>query len=358
MKKITQNYIVLTSSIVIALVILAIFVGFSKTETTLAHREKIYPYDLVTLKPSAIPVKINDIKPNSAIYFMYPPRLSPLGPENHFQKFMLIRLPIGMGGGNNDVSSFRAYSAVDLASHCQLKYWENFQRQRIEDPCTSPPYRAIDGISENWPNSNLMRAPSTGALPMLELSVDSEGYIYVEPPKFSPEKNGVIGIGRTVSEKEFREGTEQMTKFANILEKLMSSFYLPENLSTGHKLQEVSDQDSIRIATYTKPNEPNLTITYEFCNCTKTYKDFLETEGKKFYGDFWQVNGTDVYGYPNKIDARNGIYSWYTFSFYKDGFRVVFTTNLSFDDGMNLILANYFKESDLSQVKKIDLSTA
>jgi hypothetical protein len=35
----------------------------------------------------------------------------------------LIRLPVWLGGDKDDVSAFRAYSAVDLALHCLVKYW-------------------------------------------------------------------------------------------------------------------------------------------------------------------------------------------------------------------------------------------
>lgn len=223
----------------IFVIMVFVFVGFTKTTTALDHKEKIYPFDKKTSVLSKIPIKISDMEPNSVVYFMYPFGFS-LGNDNHFQKFMLIRLPLLMGGANNDISSFRAYSAVDLASHCLLIYWPHEGRQRIEDPCTSPSYRAIDGISEYWPNTNLIRAPSTGALPMLDLYVDSQGFIYVEPPTFSSEKNGVIGYGREVTQKEFDDGTKLIQEFVSSKEQIMSSFYLPETLGdclTGYSRQ-------------------------------------------------------------------------------------------------------------------------
>ena len=340
--------------VAVIIITLIVFVEYAKTNTALDHQEKIYPFDKGTLVPSAIPIKISDMQPNSVIYFMYPPGLSPLGNDNHYQKFMLIRLPLLMGGSNNDISSFRAYSAVDLASHCLLGYWPNEGRQKIEDPCTSPSYRAIDGISEYWPNTNMIRAPSTGALPMLDLSSDSEGYIYVIPPTFTAEKNGVVGYGRDVTREEFDNGSNMLEKFAKVKEQIMSSFHLPKSFGE-YELSGIQDREGFRVARYVKHDSENtVDISYMFCNCTKTYRDFLATEGKNYYSDFWKVGDVDIYATPGKVNVVNNTSTLYDFKFYHDGFRVQIVTDMSFEEGIKPILENYFQGYSINDVKKID----
>src|SRR3989442_15433687 len=80
------------------------------------QNEKIYLYSTIPYQdeqPSFI--KISDMQPNSFGYFMYPSSYK-ISPENAYQTFLLIRLPAWLGGGKDDVSAFRAYSAVDLSS--------------------------------------------------------------------------------------------------------------------------------------------------------------------------------------------------------------------------------------------------
>lgn len=356
MKKIPQNLAVLIIAIVIAMVTIAVLIGFTSTNTALDHREKIYPIKRDSAIPMATPLKISDMEPNSMFYFMYPPGLSSLGNDNHFQKFMIIRLPALMGGAANDISSFRAYSAVDLASHCLIKYWPNEGRQRIEDPCTSPSYRAIDGISEYWPNSNVIRAPSTGALPMLELSSDEEGYIYVEPPTFTAQKNGVIGYGRDVTQAEFEQGTNLIKKFEDQKEEILSSFYLPGEIADGYFLAEVSDMGDTRVARYVVPGRSAdmVYMSFSFCNCTKDYKEVLATEGKTYFAEFWSVGDTDIYASPGHVDTKTHKHSLYSFKFYHEGFRVELVTSHTFEEGMQMILSSYYPEYSLSDLERIE----
>ena len=48
---------------------------------------------------------------------------------------------------------------------------------------------------------------SPNALPYLELSSDANGSLYVEPPVWTLDENGVVGVGRHMSMQEIREGS-------------------------------------------------------------------------------------------------------------------------------------------------------
>lgn len=90
-------------------------------------------------------VRISDMSPGSAIRFYYPDSQN-IHNRDAFQAFNLIRLPEYFGGTANDISAFRAYSALDLTSHCYTKYWPHDGRDfRIEDPCNSPGYACLTG---------------------------------------------------------------------------------------------------------------------------------------------------------------------------------------------------------------------
>jgi ubiquinol-cytochrome c reductase iron-sulfur subunit len=133
-------------------------------------------------------VKINDMAPNSSLIFVYPYT----GNETSFHIWILIRLPIHDGGNNDDISSFRAYSAVDIQLWCLIKYWP--QHEWFEDPCHGSLYEPVYGIPFAGPAVNY--AFKNNALPQLDLGVDKDGYIYVKPPIFEIDKNGQVGYGR------------------------------------------------------------------------------------------------------------------------------------------------------------------
>ena len=76
--------------------------------------------------------------------------------------------------------AFRAYSAMALDDPCIIKYWsDEIGRQRIENPCQGGMYRVIDGALTY---GAIHRSTALTALPYLELSLDKNGMMYVEPP--------------------------------------------------------------------------------------------------------------------------------------------------------------------------------
>ncbi|MCV0431238.1 hypothetical protein [Nitrosopumilus sp.] len=156
--------------------------------------------------------QISLMQPNSMEFFYYP---NPEDTENRdvFQKFILIRLPEELGGSANDVSAFRAYSAVSLSDHCLVKYWPDAGRKRMENPCWGDLYRAVDGVQMAAIDSGRV-AFSPNALPYLELSADHSGSLFVEPPTWTLDENGVIGVGRHVSMEQVRDGSQMLVDSA------------------------------------------------------------------------------------------------------------------------------------------------
>ncbi len=148
--------------------------------------------------------KVTSMKPNTMEFFYYP---NPEDTTNRdvFQKFILIRLSEELGGNEDDVSAFRAYSSLSVGVHCQVKYWPDEGRKRMEDPCWGSMYRPIDGANM-YPYPVMTDSPL--GLPYLDLSIDDDGSLYVEPPVWTMQENGVIGVGRTMSMQEIRHGSQ------------------------------------------------------------------------------------------------------------------------------------------------------
>ena len=146
-------------------------------------------------------IRISDMSPGSTSRFYYPDTQS-IHNRDAFQAFNLIRLPEYFGGATNDTSAFRAYSALDLTSHCYIKYWpDDGRNHRIEDPCNSPGYRVHDGVSVH-PHVKVVKSSNTGALPQLDLLIDDDGFLLIEPPTYTRGENGVIGVGRDVPDEK------------------------------------------------------------------------------------------------------------------------------------------------------------
>ena len=115
-----------------------------------------------------------------------------------FQKFQLVRLPDSLGGSAKSAAAFVAFSKVCVHLWCS----PNYDPQKSNDPtyetyqcpCHGSIYKAPDGLAIAGPAS-LQPAP-TNAIPMLTLTSDSNGDLYIEPPQWDVDHNGVLGYGR------------------------------------------------------------------------------------------------------------------------------------------------------------------
>ncbi len=140
-------------------------------------------------------VKIKDLAPNSARPFIYPYTGNKTMDVSVQNAWILLRLPEQYGGEKDDISSFRAYSMVDLHLWCVINYWPD--KQLFIDPCHGTMYEPLNGIALSGPGKDF--AFKNNALPKLDLAIDEEGYIYVKSPVFSVDQNGLVGYGRRVS---------------------------------------------------------------------------------------------------------------------------------------------------------------
>ena len=101
-------------------------------------------------------------------------------------------MPKDLGGGKDDISSFRAYSMYDIHIGCVVFYKPQYEK--LEEPCHGDSFEPVNGVAV----TGFAILNKYNALPNLDLGVDEQGYIYVKQPTFDFEKNGVIGAGRDV----------------------------------------------------------------------------------------------------------------------------------------------------------------
>ncbi len=111
-----------------------------------------------------------------------------------FRKWQFIRLPEELGGTAKDVSAFRAFSMVCLHLWCLWKYWPEEGRKRGECPCHGSMYDARTGTAYVGPAS--LQAKPSDTLPKLDFEADADGFLWILPPTWGVNANGVIGYGR------------------------------------------------------------------------------------------------------------------------------------------------------------------
>jgi len=159
-------------------------------------------------------VSVNDLTsfpPNSTWLITYPTsgdiNVDSQSPDT-FQKFGLIRLPSELGGSNKDASAFVAYSKVCVHLWCSPNYDPQKSSNPTYETYQCPCHGSIYQLPTKDPNGNLidagkaiagpasLQAPPTNAIPMLTLSSDSDGNLWIEIPQWDPDHNGVIGYGR------------------------------------------------------------------------------------------------------------------------------------------------------------------
>jgi rieske iron-sulfur protein len=149
-------------------------------------------------------VNVNDLTsfpPNGSWLVTYPSSgdlsLDSQNPDT-FQKFQLIRLPSALGGSAKSASAFVAFSKVCVHLWCSPNYdpqnSTNSSFETYQCPCHGSIYRPPDGLAIAGPAS-LQPAP-TNAIPMLTLTADSNGDLWIEVPTWDVDHNGVIGYGR------------------------------------------------------------------------------------------------------------------------------------------------------------------
>jgi Rieske Fe-S protein len=144
--------------------------------------------------PDGTHANMNTYPINHAEVITYPATGDPALDAEAFRKWQFIRLPEELGGAKTDTSGIRAYSMICLHLWCLWKYWPEDGRKRGECPCHGSMYDPTTGTAFVGPAS--VQAAPSNTLPQLTLEIDSDGFVFILPPKFNANENGVIGYGR------------------------------------------------------------------------------------------------------------------------------------------------------------------
>lgn len=144
--------------------------------------------------PDGTQANLNTFPVNHAEVITYPETADEVLNEEAFRKWQFIRLPEKFGGTRKDVSSFRAYSMVCLHLWCLWKYWPDEGRMRGECPCHGSMYDVKTGTAFIGPAS--VQAAPSNTLPQLNFEADSDGFMFISPPTWGVNDNGVVGYGR------------------------------------------------------------------------------------------------------------------------------------------------------------------
>jgi ubiquinol-cytochrome c reductase iron-sulfur subunit len=154
------------------------------TRTTVADRTKI--------ETKGERANIYSFPVNHSEVVIYPKTDDPVLNEEAFRTWQLIRIPLELGGGKNDVSAFRLYSRVCLHLWCLWGYMP--KRNTIECPCHASTYDPFTGRAFAGPAS--LQGPPANILPRLDLEADRNGDLWILPPTWDLRKNGIVGYGR------------------------------------------------------------------------------------------------------------------------------------------------------------------
>ena len=285
--------------------------------------------------------KVSFMKPNSKEFFYYP---NPEDTTNRdvFQKFILIRLPEHLGGAVDDVSAFRAYSALSVGVHCQMNYWPDQGRQRMEDPCWGSIYRPIDGLMIMGERPVVNTSPI--AIPYLDLSLDENGSLHVEPPVWTMDKNGVIGEGRNITLEQVRQGSQI----------LVDSY---EMTNPNHPSIPIDFAGQILVQI--NPSSNNVEFMYHDFSSSNwhgitLYISNVSAQDQKYFqnfaqpnSEFWQIDDTLIRVGGSAMDKNSSQpekFRVYDVEFILDGFKFAI-------EGQNLefikksIVSHYFPEN-------------
>ena len=150
--------------------------------------------------PDGSHANVNTFPVNYADVVTYPKTDDRVLDEEAFRKWQFIRLPAELGGERKDTSAFRLYSMVCLHLWCLWKYFPTTDPakplNRGQCPCHASTYDPVTGIATGGPAAK-QSAPSN-VLAKLDLEADANGFLYILPPTWGVNDNGVVGYGRFI----------------------------------------------------------------------------------------------------------------------------------------------------------------
>ncbi|MGH1522503.1 MAG: ubiquinol-cytochrome c reductase iron-sulfur subunit [Nitrosopumilus sp.] len=144
--------------------------------------------------PDGTQANMNTFPINHAEVITYPATGDAALDAEAFRKWQFIRLPEELGGDKSDTSAIRGYSMICLHLWCLWKYWPDDGRKRGECPCHGSMYDPLTGTAFVGPAS--VQAAPGNTLPKLTFEIDSTGFVFILPPTFNANENGVVGYGR------------------------------------------------------------------------------------------------------------------------------------------------------------------
>ena len=144
--------------------------------------------------PDGSQANVKTFQVNHSEAVVYPKTDDPTLNKEAFRIWQFIRLPEELGGTKDDATAFRMYSQVCLHLWCLWKYWPDPGRKRGECPCHGSMYDPFTGKAFAGPAS--LQSPPSNVLPRLDLEIDKNGDIWIKPPNWSVDGNGIVGFGR------------------------------------------------------------------------------------------------------------------------------------------------------------------
>ena len=166
------------------------------TQTNVAKRTKVELPDGTQANIKTFPVNHSEV-------VIYPKTDDAVLNKEAFRAWQFIRLPKELGGDKNDVSAFRVYSAVCLHLWCLWRYVplgrDNDDPSKLVNgsgqcPCHGSTYDPFNGKAFGGPAAD--QAPPSNVLPILYLEADEQSNLWIPPPTFDLNANGVVGYGR------------------------------------------------------------------------------------------------------------------------------------------------------------------
>ncbi len=147
--------------------------------------------------PDGSQANVKTFKVNHSEAIIYPISEDPALNKEAFRTWQFIRLPPELGGDKNDASAFRVFSMVCLHLWCLWKYWPGEGRKRGECPCHGTLYDPLTG--EAFAGPAALQSPPSNVLPKLDLETDKDGYLWILPPNWNVNGNGIVGYGRFIA---------------------------------------------------------------------------------------------------------------------------------------------------------------
>ena len=281
------------------------------------------------------------MEPNSVKFFYYP---DPEDTENRdpFDRYMIIRLSEWLGGDSADTSSSKPFSMMSVDDGCFVRYWEDEGRQRIENPCSGGFYRVIDGAMTIPYKSTFTSHPI--ALPHLDLSIDENGFLYVEPPSFTKTENGVLGYGKEMTRAEVLSGSKLLKQ------KFEESFpdypTIPLNLA-GLLLADIAFEKEgfvLRYSEFSATSDiPQVSVLK--CDCDDDPKQYISKYIANENSQFQKIGDTIIVsnGYTSREQHSQTFFMNFDVGFVKDGYQFLIVGK-TLDEVKHDLVLNYFPD--------------